>query len=158
MGGADVLSEDPNTGGVVLEVERRFARADAERRAELDRLIKAGKGDQEVRVAKAKVGERICSSCNKAPLGGNNRSGVCTPCQKSGTGKKAPRPAAKVARVAAPKPAALLDLMDREELAGASTRDLLALREALDDELRGRLSLHESELAALRAAVGGRAA
>ena len=153
MGGADVLSEDPNTGGVVLEVERRFARADAERRAELDRLIKAGKGDQEVRVAKAKVGERICSSCNKAPLGGNNRSGVCTPCQKSGTGKKAPRPAAKVARVAAPRRPKADD-----QVARSSTADLLALREALDDELRGRLSLHESELAALRAAVGGRAA
>ncbi len=148
-----MLSEDPNTGGVVLEIERRFAREDEARRAELDRLIKAGKGDQEVRVAKAKVGERICSSCNKAPLGGNNRSGVCTPCQKAGTGKKAPRPAAKVARVAAPRRAPADD-----QVARSSTADLLVMRRAIDDELRGRLAAAEAELRAMRAVVGGEAA
>lgn len=113
--------------------------------------------------------EKSCSRCGKK-LRSDNTRGVCGQrCKPAAKAKdpaagpaKAPvrevAPARRPTRPPAPKPAALLDLMDRAELAGASTRDLLALREALDDELRGRLSVHESELAALRAAVGGRAA
>lgn len=46
------------------------------------------------------------------------------------------------------------DDMDRDLVADSSTADLLAMRAAIDDELRARLGRAEQELRAVREAVG----
>lgn len=66
------LADDLNTGGVVDAMAARFAAADAALAAELDRLIKAGKGNVEPPRRGREVVMQKCSACGKQ--GHNARS------------------------------------------------------------------------------------
>lgn len=109
--------------------------------------------------------KRTCSTpgCS-TKLRSDNSTGVCAGCQRSSTKfrpkKAAPKP--RQVRISGPPPGVTAkptaDLIDRQVLETAGTRDLLALRGALDEILLERLPALECVLADIKAAVGGRAA
>lgn len=130
-----MLASSPNTGHVWAQIEDGFATADAQRMAELDRLIAEGKGDK----------MRTCSQCGKE---GHDR-------RSCGEGVKA---AAEEAPTTSP-PATSSRRSPRAHhwspLEELSVHELLELRQRIDEQLVGRLARLEAERKELLKATAG---
>lgn len=151
------LAEGPNTGGVVDEMAARFARQDAARRAELDRLIRQGKGNDEPPRA---AWEKIMAKGKGCPECGSRTCHKASCSRRGGAAARPPARATKQAPPAAePRPRAptlvrvtTSRLFDAEE---ATVEQLVETMEACRAELARRKDQVAAQLRAIDAAIGG---
>ena len=145
------LADAPNTGGVVAGIEARFARVDAERRQELDRLIKADAkvntlptmpsmhdGEQGKDMAKTK--KRVC--CGS--LGNRHLAGCPT--------KKTPEADSGAVALALQPKLRKAATWETRGLAKLDVPALLELRDQVENELLRREEQLQQQLAAIRGA------
>lgn len=149
------MNDDLNTGGVLLGIEQRFAEQDARRRAELDRLIRAGKGNEEPPKRGPEVVMATCSICGKA--GHNARS--CVKRQKAKAEPKADAPVeAPEPTKARPAKGLQCGLASVRDTRAASVAELLETISACKAELAERRQRLQAELDQVAEALGGEAA
>jgi hypothetical protein len=161
------LADDVNTGGVCDAMAERFAYQDAARRAELDRLIRTGKGNEEppksgresVMPRKAKLKRQArgpCEECGSPTC--HKRTCSKRPGGPVAAPAAAPRPIApKVKGAAEAQSRAMAHLAPKAGPESMSIADLVELRQEVDAELARRRAQLQGELAQLEQAIGSAA-
>jgi hypothetical protein len=156
------LANDLNTGGVCDAMAARFASADAARLAELDQLIKAGKGDKEPPRAPRSAREvempRKTTKPEEPPKGPCKECGSPT-CHKRTCSRRPggpARPAPKLREVGRPRkpeptPDRALQLATAKE---ATIEQLVSTIRVCQDELERRQEQLRAELDAVAKAIG----
>ena len=165
------LATDLNTGGVCDAMAARFARADEARRAELERLIQAGKGDKEPPRARLQVVAReetpMPRKVKPQPKGPCTECGSPT-CHKRTCSKRPGgpvRPAEKVRAVGRPRKTApakgprVVQVTSDAIVAAAdlSIEQLVEVIRACQDELEARQEALRAQLDAVAKAIGSAA-
>ena len=138
------LAEDLNTGGLCDAMAARFARQDAERAAELERLIREGKGDKEPPRRALRVVER-----EETPMPRKVKPQPKGPCQECGSPtchKRtcSRRPGGPV--LPAPRPEAPTKRASTPRLVRVASSKLFDAKEATVEQLVETIAVCRAEL------------